>query len=63
MTDKELETKLIRIFHLGQNYGVDGESDSFLANKRCDKWEQTFQTLKQEIVLEFQKQQKESSDD
>jgi hypothetical protein len=62
MTNKELEIKLTRIFHLGQNYGVDGESDSFSANKRCDKWEQSFQDLMQEIVLEFQKQQKDSEE-
>ena len=60
MTDKELETKLTRIFHLGQNYGSDGDSESFAANKRCDTWWDRFQALKQEIVLEFQKQQEES---
>ena len=61
MTDKELENKLVRIFNLGVNYGIDGESESFLANKRYYTWLDRFQSLKQEIMLEFQKQQKESS--
>ena len=59
MTNKELESNLNRIFHLGTNYGVDGESDSFSANKRCDTWWDCFQDLKQEIMLEFQKRQNE----
>jgi hypothetical protein len=62
MTDKELESNLNRIFHLGTNYGMDGEHDSPVANKRCDTWWNRFQALKQEIVLEFQKQQKDSEE-
>lgn len=55
MTDKELETKLNRIFNLGENYGISGGFTGRV-------WRDWFQTMKQEIMLEFQKQQKESEE-
>lgn len=50
----ELQSKLARIFMLGQQYVVDGESESITANKRCDEWWQKYQDLKQEILWEIE---------
>ena len=50
----EMQKELQRIFVLGEHYGVDGESDSLSAMKRCDKWLDTFNTLKQEILWEIE---------
>lgn len=50
----EMQKKLHRIFVLGEHYGVDGESDRLSAMKRCDKWWDTFNDLKQEILWEIE---------